>query len=108
MGHLGLQPQSVHQAGGYVKQATQPREADALVEDTIALQDAGARLLVLNRFPRKSPGHDRRVHPDDRQWRAGLRRADPGRHSRLFDGFVPHESLYANSPTRLSPQHGRT
>jgi 3-methyl-2-oxobutanoate hydroxymethyltransferase len=51
MGHLGLQPQSVHQAGGYVKQATQPREADALVEDTIALQDAGAFALVLESIP---------------------------------------------------------
>jgi 3-methyl-2-oxobutanoate hydroxymethyltransferase len=51
MGHLGLQPQSVHQAGGYVKRATQPAEADALVADAIALQHAGAFAVVLEAVP---------------------------------------------------------
>src|SRR5688572_8217365 len=51
MGHLGLQPQSVHQAGGYVKQATQPEQADALLIDALALQDAGAFSLVLESIP---------------------------------------------------------
>jgi 3-methyl-2-oxobutanoate hydroxymethyltransferase len=51
MGHLGLQPQSVHQAGGYVKQATQPAAVDALIIDALALQDAGAFSLVLESIP---------------------------------------------------------
>ena len=51
MGHLGLQPQSVHQAGGYVKQATQPAAVDALLIDALALQDAGAFSLVLESIP---------------------------------------------------------
>jgi 3-methyl-2-oxobutanoate hydroxymethyltransferase len=51
MGHLGLQPQSVHQAGGYVKQATQPAAVDALMIDALALQDAGAFSLVLEAIP---------------------------------------------------------
>src|SRR5688572_6506607 len=51
MGHLGLQPQSVHQAGGYVRRATQPREAEALLADALALQDAGAFSLVLESIP---------------------------------------------------------
>ena len=51
MGHLGLQPQSVHQVGGYVKQATRPQDADALVADAIALQDAGAFAVVLESIP---------------------------------------------------------
>jgi len=51
MGHLGLQPQSVHQVGGYQKRATDPREADALVADAIALQDAGAFAIVLESIP---------------------------------------------------------
>src|SRR5687767_1287544 len=51
MGHLGLQPQSVHQAGGYVKQATQPAAAEALMIDALALQDAGAFSLVLESIP---------------------------------------------------------
>jgi 3-methyl-2-oxobutanoate hydroxymethyltransferase len=51
MGHLGLLPQSVHQAGGYVRRATQPREAEALLADAIALQDAGAFAIVLESIP---------------------------------------------------------
>ena len=51
MGHLGLQPQSVHQAGGYVKQATQPAAVDALMIDALALQDAGAFSMVLESIP---------------------------------------------------------
>jgi 3-methyl-2-oxobutanoate hydroxymethyltransferase len=51
MGHLGLQPQSVHQAGGYVRQATQPAAVDALMIDALALQDAGAFSLVLESIP---------------------------------------------------------
>ena len=51
MGHLGLQPQSVHQAGGYVKQATQPAAVDALMIDALALQDAGAFSIVLESIP---------------------------------------------------------
>jgi 3-methyl-2-oxobutanoate hydroxymethyltransferase len=51
MGHLGLQPQSVHQAGGYVRQATQPAAADALMIDALALQEAGAFSLVLESIP---------------------------------------------------------
>jgi 3-methyl-2-oxobutanoate hydroxymethyltransferase len=51
MGHLGLQPQSVNQAGGHVKQATLPRDADRLVADAIALRDAGAFALVLESIP---------------------------------------------------------
>jgi 3-methyl-2-oxobutanoate hydroxymethyltransferase len=51
MGHLGLQPQSVHQVGGYIKQATRPADVDALVADAIALQDAGAFAVVLESIP---------------------------------------------------------
>jgi 3-methyl-2-oxobutanoate hydroxymethyltransferase len=51
MGHLGLQPQSVHQVGGYVKQATKPEQVDALMLDAMALQDAGAFSLVLESIP---------------------------------------------------------
>ena len=51
MGHLGLQPQSVHQAGGYIRQATQPAAAEALMIDALALQDAGAFSIVLESIP---------------------------------------------------------
>jgi 3-methyl-2-oxobutanoate hydroxymethyltransferase len=51
MGHLGLLPQSVHRVGGYAKQATQPREAAALLEDAVALEQAGAFAVVLEAIP---------------------------------------------------------
>jgi 3-methyl-2-oxobutanoate hydroxymethyltransferase len=46
-----LQPQSVHQAGGYVKQATDTEAAEALLADAIALEDAGAFAIVLESIP---------------------------------------------------------
>lgn len=51
MGHLGLQPQSVNQLGGYGRQATQPDDADALIADAEALQHAGAFAIVLESIP---------------------------------------------------------
>lgn len=51
MGHLGLQPQSIHQVGSYGKQATQPREAARLIEDALALERAGVFALVLEQIP---------------------------------------------------------
>jgi 3-methyl-2-oxobutanoate hydroxymethyltransferase len=51
MGHLGLQPQSVNQTGGYVRQATAADDADALLADAIALEDAGAFAIVLEAIP---------------------------------------------------------
>jgi 3-methyl-2-oxobutanoate hydroxymethyltransferase len=51
MGHLGLQPQSLHQAGGYRKQATQPAGVDALIEDAKALERAGVFSIVLEAVP---------------------------------------------------------
>ena len=47
MGHLGLQPQSVHQMGGYRRQAVQREEIEALVEDAHGLERAGAFAIVL-------------------------------------------------------------
>ncbi len=47
MAHIGMLPQSVRQEGGYkVKGKTQP-EADALIEDARAVENAGAFSVVL-------------------------------------------------------------
>jgi 3-methyl-2-oxobutanoate hydroxymethyltransferase len=51
MGHLGLLPQSVHQVGGFLRQATNPRDADILLADAIALEEAGAFAVVLESIP---------------------------------------------------------
>jgi 3-methyl-2-oxobutanoate hydroxymethyltransferase len=47
MGHLGLQPQSVHLQGGFRRQANLPAEQDQLMADAIALESAGAFAIVL-------------------------------------------------------------
>jgi 3-methyl-2-oxobutanoate hydroxymethyltransferase len=49
--HLGLTPQSVHQLGGHKVQAKTASEAEKLKADALALQAAGASLLVLEMIP---------------------------------------------------------
>ena len=51
MGHLGLLPQSIHKVGGYLRQARQPAEVDALLADAVALEEAGAFAVVLEAIP---------------------------------------------------------
>jgi len=51
MGHLGLLPQSVHAQGGLGRQATLERDADQLVTDAHALEQAGIFSLVLESIP---------------------------------------------------------
>lgn len=50
-GHIGLTPQSVHQYGGYVVQGRNEDSVAQLISDAIALQEAGARVLVLETVP---------------------------------------------------------
>ncbi|MGB5732965.1 MAG: 3-methyl-2-oxobutanoate hydroxymethyltransferase [Thiohalocapsa sp.] len=49
--HLGLLPQSVHQLGGYRYQGKDEAGAAAIRADALALQDAGASMLVLECVP---------------------------------------------------------
>ena len=49
--HLGLTPQSVHQLGGYKTQGKTLEAAAVLKRDALALQAAGATLLVLEAIP---------------------------------------------------------
>ena len=51
MGHLGLTPQSVHQFGGFKVQGRDEQAADRIVEDAVALADAGAFAVVLEAVP---------------------------------------------------------
>jgi len=50
-GHVGLTPQSVHQLGGYKVQGKGDAAAQKLIADALALQLAGAGLLVLEAIP---------------------------------------------------------
>ncbi|MDM8558866.1 3-methyl-2-oxobutanoate hydroxymethyltransferase [Candidatus Parabeggiatoa sp. HSG14] len=49
--HLGLTPQSVHQIGGYRVQGRTERAAKCIRDDAVALQTAGASLLILECVP---------------------------------------------------------
>lgn len=47
MGHIGLTPQSVHQLGGYKVQGKTEKDAQRLMDDALALEQAGAFSIVL-------------------------------------------------------------
>lgn len=50
-GHLGLLPQSVEKLGGYKVQGRDKDGAQAIINDAIALTEAGVELLVLECIP---------------------------------------------------------
>ncbi len=52
-GHLGLQPQSVHKYGGYKVQGRNREDAERILADAVALEQAGVNMIVLECIPRK-------------------------------------------------------
>lgn len=51
MGHIGLTPQNVTQLGGWRTQGTTAASARALLDDALALEDAGCFAIVLEKVP---------------------------------------------------------
>lgn len=51
MGHLGLTPQSIYKFGTYAVRAKEEEEAERLVENAHALEEAGCFALVLEKIP---------------------------------------------------------
>ena len=51
MGHIGLTPQSINQLGGYKIQGKTPEAAKKLLDDAVALEQAGAFSVVLETVP---------------------------------------------------------
>ena len=51
MGHLGLTPQSIYKFGTYTVRAKQDAEAERLKSDALALEEAGAFAVVLEKIP---------------------------------------------------------
>jgi 3-methyl-2-oxobutanoate hydroxymethyltransferase len=49
--HLGLTPQSVNIFGGYKVQGRNDEQADQMLQDAIALQNAGAQIILLECVP---------------------------------------------------------
>jgi 3-methyl-2-oxobutanoate hydroxymethyltransferase len=51
MGHIGLTPQSVHAMGGFKVQGKREDDADRIVRDARALEDAGCYSIVIEAVP---------------------------------------------------------
>lgn len=51
IGHLGLTPQSIHKFGGYGLRAKEKAEADKLLSDAKALDEAGVFAITLEKVP---------------------------------------------------------
>lgn len=56
MGHLGLLPQHIHRVGGFRRQASEAHEAEQLIADALALEEAGAFAIVLECIPSELAG----------------------------------------------------
>lgn len=50
-GHIGLMPQSLHRQGGFKVQGRNAKDARGLLDDALALQDAGCFSVVLEGVP---------------------------------------------------------
>jgi 3-methyl-2-oxobutanoate hydroxymethyltransferase len=57
MGHIGLTPQTVSQLGGYRIQGKTAASAQSLLEDALALQEAGCFSVVLEAIPATVASH---------------------------------------------------
>jgi 3-methyl-2-oxobutanoate hydroxymethyltransferase len=49
--HLGLRPQSVHKLGGFRVQGREQAQAERMLEDAVALEQAGADIVLLECVP---------------------------------------------------------
>ncbi len=59
MGHIGLTPQSSSQLGGFKAQGRTLQSAKAQVEDAVAVQEAGAAMILLEAIPPEVAGYIR-------------------------------------------------
>ena len=59
MGHIGLTPQSSSQLGGFKAQGRTLDSAKAQVEDALAVQEAGAAMILLEAIPPEVSGYIR-------------------------------------------------
>lgn len=51
MGHIGLTPQSIHQFGSYRERGRSKDEAEEILRDAKAIEEAGAFSIVLEKIP---------------------------------------------------------
>ncbi len=53
MAHIGLTPQSIHRMGGYRVQGKEEAQANQLLRDALAVEEAGAFAVVLEGIPQQ-------------------------------------------------------
>jgi 3-methyl-2-oxobutanoate hydroxymethyltransferase len=53
MGHIGLTPQSIHQFGSYRERGRDKAEAEEIIKDAKAVEEAGAFAIVLEKIPKE-------------------------------------------------------
>ena len=75
VGHIGLTPQKVNQLGGFRTQGRSAAAARTLIEDALALEDAGCHPLVLEAIPDRLAGLITRASRSRRSGSAPARRA---------------------------------
>jgi 3-methyl-2-oxobutanoate hydroxymethyltransferase len=51
--HMGLTPQSINHLGGYRVQGRDPAKAQAMIDEALILQEAGAAIILLECVPRE-------------------------------------------------------
>ena len=51
MGHIGLTPQSIHQFGSYRERGRSKNEAEEILNDAKAIEEAGAFSIVIEKIP---------------------------------------------------------
>jgi len=61
MGHIGLTPQSSSQLGGFKAQGRTLESARAQIEDALAVQEAGAAMILLEAIPPEVSGYIRKT-----------------------------------------------
>ena len=102
MGHLGLTPQSIHKFGTYAVRAKEEEEAERLLQDAVALENAGCFALVLEKIPAmlgKKVAETLKI-PEIRR-RPGPRDA---RHAGTDDQVLPQIPAPLRGPARRQPQ----
>lgn len=52
MGHVGLTPQSIHRFGGYKVQGKEKERKEVILQDALAVEEAGAFSVVLESVPK--------------------------------------------------------
>jgi 3-methyl-2-oxobutanoate hydroxymethyltransferase len=57
IGHIGLTPQSIHRMGGYKVQGRKPEDAERILHEAKALENAGACAIVLECVPAELAKH---------------------------------------------------